>query len=109
MRGTLLCCAVVCALCLGNSAHLFGWSQVKCEIDRSCSWSSEIELSPHHFGIISQHSSDSRVNIVNIVNTTVNLVKTVRTIQTHLKGSASAPSLGLDLGLLALGQPERDL
>ena len=27
----------------------------------------------------------------------------------HLKGSASAPSLGLDLGLLARGHPDRDL
>ena len=32
----------------------------------------------------------------------------VRDFCTDLRGSASAPSLGLDLGLLALGQPERD-
>ena len=32
----------------------------------------------------------------------------VRVFCTDLRGSASAPSLGLDLGLLALGQPERE-
>ena len=32
----------------------------------------------------------------------------VREFCTDLRGTASAPSLGLDLGLLALGQPERD-